>query len=79
MDTGTCKSCGAAILWARTANKKLMPLDPQPFAGGNIRLDEDGSCVVLSGDALLTHRGEMLLYVSHFASCPGAGSHRKPK
>lgn len=77
--TGTCKSCGAATRWARTANKRLMPLNPEPIAGGNIRLDEDGSCEVLSGDALKTHRGEMPLYTSHFATCPGASSHRKAK
>lgn len=79
MDVGTCKSCGASIRWAKTANQRLMPLDPQPTAAGNIRLDDDGGCTVLSGDSLRTHRSEMLLYTSHFATCPGAGSHRKAK
>ena len=27
---GTCRSCGAAILWAVTPNGKKMPLDAEP-------------------------------------------------
>lgn len=76
MDVGTCKSCGAAIRWAKTANQRLMPLDPDPSTAGNVRLNEDGSCTVLGGDALQTHRGEVPLHTSHFATCPGAAAHR---
>lgn len=68
-----CRSCGEAILWARTVNGKPMPLDPEPVRGGNVRLEKGTAHVLgpLEADA------EPRLYVSHFATCPQAASHRK--
>lgn len=80
MNTGTCASCGAALRWAKTKSQKLMPLDPESTTG-NVRLNEaEGTCEVLGG----ANRGSALaagerLYTSHFATCPGAAAHRKPK
>lgn len=80
METGTCRSCRASIIWAKTPNGKLMPLDVEKFANGNVLLADDGTCAVLDADSLLTYRGERIpLHRSHFASCPGGGSHRKRK
>lgn len=81
MDTGTCKSCGAAIIWATTRAGRRMPLDKEPDAGrGNVRLRSDGTADVLGGDALTEASDcEEELYTSHFATCPGAAGHRKPK
>lgn len=71
-----CKSCGAAIVWARTIGGKRMPVDAEPSAGGSVVLHGDGTCTVvpLSGkpDGVSLHK-------SHFATCPNAEEHRKPR
>lgn len=67
----SCKSCGAAIVWAKTCERgKSMPLDAQMVIGGNVKLTEGVAVVVRPGD------GD---HVSHFATCPNANKHRKPK
>lgn len=58
-----CRSCGEPILWVRTAAGKMMPLDAVPRVDGNVMREfADGS---------------RLYYVSHFATCPNAASHRR--
>lgn len=72
-----CRSCGAPIRWARTANGKAMPLDPDPSPNGNLALD--GETVIVCGKTAAEQRranGEAL-YLSHFATCPQAASHRR--
>ena len=73
--TGTCRSCGAPILWTKTRKGKNMPLDPKP--------DPEGRFVqILQDDHILAHfdrtrseRGPH--YQSHFATCPDADQHRR--
>jgi hypothetical protein len=64
----TCSSCGALIFWARTTRGNRIPIDANPVANGNLRLDGVEAHVVPIGQG--TH-------VSHFANCPNAGKHRK--
>lgn len=66
-----CKSCGAEIIWARTEDKKAIPLD-----GGTplmvatlVEIDSSGCAIVKIQKARLTH----------FATCPHAAEHRKEK
>ena len=33
LDQGTCRGCGAGVLWTVTAAGKKMPLDPKPVSG----------------------------------------------
>lgn len=72
-----CKSCGARVIWARTEKGRSMPVDYTPLAdGGNIRLDHGADApiaVYVSGP----QSGPR--YVSHFATCKFAASHRKVK
>jgi len=75
MATDHCRSCGAAIMWVRSAaTGGLMPLDYQPTDDGTIELDENGHAIV-------HHQRPMIvtgpLFVSHFATCPDAPSWRK--
>lgn len=74
----SCRSCGAAIFWTKSAKTgSAMPLDAQPVDAGNIYL-VDGLAHVKSGDAAeQMMQGPM--YQSHFATCPNAAHHRKPK
>ncbi|MEV7264663.1 hypothetical protein AB0N38_14035 [Micromonospora aurantiaca] len=76
-----CRSCSAGIAWAtheRTLNP--MPVDVEPSPDGNLAL-------TLTGHGTLTCRvvnpakafGRTDLHKSHFASCPNADQHRRPR
>jgi hypothetical protein len=67
----TCKSCGAKIIWARTAGDRRMPVEHYG-PGGNIHLadDPDGGMPVATVD----RHGQ---YMSHFVTCPNAKEHRR--
>jgi hypothetical protein len=69
-----CKGCGAEIIWARTLNKKPIPLDAEPTLDGNISL-EKGIAAVVADNYLGPGQGP--LYKSHFATCPKAKDFRK--
>lgn len=71
-----CRSCGAPIQWAHTATGGRMPLDPEPVPHGNVRL-VDGVAHVLSRGAAWD--GVEPRYRSHFATCPNATLHRRPR
>ncbi len=64
-----CQSCGARILWItlinRDGSRKRHPVD----AAGIVQR------VVLNGDR--TEGAVRWVAVSHFATCPNAGAHRK--
>lgn len=63
---GLCRSCGKPIAWRKTPQDRFMPLDLEPVADGNIWLDD--------GVAVHVHRAGpppgVVLYVSHFKTCP---------
>lgn len=67
-----CKSCGARIIWARTAAGKPIPLDAKPVAGGNLVFNPFTGLVA-------AERGAGFRHVSHFSTCTKAAEHRKPK
>lgn len=83
----TCKSCGAAIVWATSAkSRQRMPLDAEPAADGNIYINLDDQYEVLSkADVEAIHARDDLsgrhtrLYKSHFSTCVFAAAHRKGK
>lgn len=64
-----CKSCGADIIWAKTPKGKDMPLN----AFGETRWFVEGG-----GNVTTTCR-PVIVRTSHFATCPNANQHRKPK
>lgn len=82
MKRGTCRGCGAPIVWIATAGGKSMPCDayPTPYwekpkAPGKI-VTPNGvvlSCV-FEGDI---HNATGIGYISHFSTCPKAGQFRK--
>ncbi len=61
---GACRSCGARVLWAETPKGKLAPYEEvrRPV---HVLLDSGGRWLTL------------VLYQSHFATCPHAAQHRK--
>jgi hypothetical protein len=83
----TCESCAAPIVWAITVAGKLIPLDVEPSAGGNLRktgknrTTKHGSApeVEVAPQMSLWDGGDGARYVTHFATCPNAGEHRGKK
>lgn len=70
-DQAQCRSCGDPILWVKTVNGYRMPLDAEPAENGNI--------VLLDGVAHVRKDQTGPRYLSHFATCIHAASHRKAK
>lgn len=86
---GTCRSCSARMRWTTTTKGKRMPVDLLPVEApveGNVMLalldepDSNGtrlqSYVIGAGDRPVEGA---LRFRSHFATCPNAGAHRRPK
>lgn len=70
----TCSSCGASIIWVKTAAGRSMPIDLVPC--------DDGNVVVEDGTARTLRKGveppaNVSKFKSHFATCPNAASHRR--
>jgi len=59
----TCKSCGAQIVWAKTASGRAMPLDARP----------ERRVVIDGGVARVVDA-----YIAHWATCTHAEDHRRP-
>lgn len=80
-----CRSCGAPIRWAATANGNRMPLDRDPAPDGTIVLsdpDPDAYAPVAlhyspPDEPLLPGMPEPPRFRSHFATCPYADQHRR--
>lgn len=75
-----CRSCGAPIRWARTSTGKRMPVDAEPNPDGNVTLippleSADFPLAVVSSE----RDPSVIRYTSHFATCPNADAHRKPR
>ena len=80
-ETPKCKKCKQPIVWCTLISKanpdgKPHPLDAVPSFEGTIERKRDG--VGYLGWVVPEHdRNGRRLYVSHFATCPDAGSFRK--
>lgn len=87
MKAGTCRSCPAAVAWIETVNGKAMLVDQgaEAFGDGHTIPDEIRGLLyatprgyaVVSKKTLPSEIAGRALYRSHFASCPGASSHRR--
>lgn len=85
-DTGRCRSCNAKIIWTtmldamgarktRDDGKPVRnPIDPRPRPDGNVRLTGRGHArMITAGEHVMPDER----YVSHFATCPNRGRHRR--
>lgn len=79
----SCASCGARILWCVTPAGRRIPVDADPVPGGNLRLaGQPGGTTqaTVAGAAVDLFDGDDgSRYVSHFATCPHASEHRRPR
>ena len=81
-----CKSCNANIIWFKTKAGKSMPCNPgqvkywQKHNGSKRIVTPEGDVIACELEPPCT-AGELpetgTGYVSHFATCPDAGSHRR--
>lgn len=86
-DLGPCRSCHAAMRWARTTKGKNIPLDREPnVQRGNVLLVGEGheERAHVFGDpekavaaALELGTDPNARYLSHFATCPNRTKHRR--
>jgi hypothetical protein len=53
---------------------RRIPLDVDPVVGGNLGIRDDGRVVSSFG-----FPKKATTYVSHFATCPNAADHRRPR
>lgn len=66
LQPGKCQSCGAPVLWAKTAAGANMILDPAARPLQVLAIDEEGQCV-----------RTVKALGSHWATCPQSASHKK--
>jgi hypothetical protein len=78
-DEGTCKGCGAALVWALTRDGKPAPITKAPKDTGNVLLfvapgptgERVVQCRTFAGFALDELREQGVpLRLNHFADCP---------
>lgn len=72
-----CKSCPAPVFWAETVTGKPMLVDAEPVRGGNLRLEQRPGRAPIAYVVAKHIAWGQTLHVSHFSTCPQAGSHRK--
>lgn len=72
----TCRSCGAAVRFVRTAKGKTQILDAEPSESGNVQiilLGGEEVAHVLGGEFRAAAQIESIpLYLDHHATCPQA-------
>jgi len=76
---GQCKSCHQPIRWVRLEpGLKPHPLNPEPTKRGSIvLLDRNRARATSKRERTQLAKQGDALYLSHFATCPGAAQHRR--
>ena len=71
-----CRSCGEAIIWAKSKNGKAMPIDAEPTVAGKFMLHEGKPDEI---DAFYDPRYAGDRYTCHFETCANADQHRRER
>ena len=77
-----CKSCGAEIIWIKTASGKAMPCDAAPISFDLVLPGTKGALTLIEQDGRVAFGkfnpgGDHIGYISHFATCPAAAEYRR--
>ena len=81
---GTCRGCGAHIVWIPTPGGKSMPCDAEQVLY-RARKGANGKVITPNGEVLSAdidvapETATGVGYVSHFATCPAANEFRRRK
>ena len=84
MRKGTCRGCGAPIVWIETSAGKSMPCNADPVHYWE-KPKAAGKLVTPNGEVMSCEfEGDLqnatgIGYISHFSTCPKAGQFRKRK
>jgi len=73
-----CRSCGAKIVWGVTDAGAAIPLD-YPAERRMVLVGTRGGTGGAKYPAGAPDVRSMLSFVAHFATCPNAAAHRKPR
>lgn len=77
MRISACRSCSAPILWVEMPSGKMNPLDVYPQPTGDWAIDDRSTPPKAGRIVRDPNAAEPVLgYVSHFATCPNAKTHR---
>ena len=77
-EKATCRSCGAAIIWATTEEGKRIPLNATRVRGYAVEVGSGlGKPMTVARRLGTTGVGDDLFHVSHFTTCPNATEHSK--
>ncbi len=68
---GSCRDCGAQVLWVVTVYGKNQPLDPEPNSTGHVVMEGDRARTLNYRDRDRAVRNGETIWRSHFASCAG--------
>lgn len=74
-----CRTCRAQIVWVELPSGRRMPVDADPSPAGQIRLDGTFGVVLDTDQTIAARLAGEPLFISHFATCPDAGQHRRGK
>jgi hypothetical protein len=81
-----CKSCRRPVIWCLTESGRLMPVDADRSHTGNLLVfellsppDKPYPRVKVAQDVEREYFAQWDLWVSHFATCPKAAQHRRPR
>lgn len=82
-----CRSCAKPMLWVVTNGGKRNPLDlePDPTYGNVLVIEGEREWrlgIVIHNDDVLAEARELFpdrIHTSHFATCPNADEHRRPR
>lgn len=75
-----CKACKGSVIWGETSAGKLMPVNAEPVADGNLRLmygPGGGKVLIITGAP--PEGSAEPRFMSHFATCPEAARYRREK
>ena len=84
MRSGTCKACGASIIWIGMSSGKSMPCDDTPIyykinAKGKEKIITPNGVVITCDKVTNPDEADGIGYISHFGTCPAADKFRKKK
>lgn len=76
-----CRTCKQPIRWAVTTDHRRIPIDPEPADDGNLRLMYAQGERYPTALVIPAHQRAQYpeLYRTHFAICPDADQHRRPR
>lgn len=74
-----CRSCDALVVWTMTDGKRPMLVNAVPSPGGNVALTTSRRGDIRSRVVPVGDQDGLVLHLAHFATCPGAARHRRPR